>query len=120
MSQYSQWIEYKGKKMLFNNFAGMKTEDLAKYQAESMQVLANQPDKRPLVVTDVSGTFTNAEITETGKKGSEMLKAKGIEPIVSLVGITGAKKVLASVVMRSIHFANTVEEAKEWLAKQEK
>ena len=37
---------------------------------------------------------------------------------IALVGITGIKRVLAQMLKRDMHFAKSMEDAKEWLAGQ--
>jgi hypothetical protein len=115
MAEHTKLIQHKGIPIIFNDFTNLQAEELAVAREASTQAILDQPNKRPLILTDITGSFTNAEITQKGKDMNEVLKAKGIEPILALVGVNGAKRVLASAVVKGIHFAKDMEEAKDWL-----
>jgi hypothetical protein len=47
-------------------------------------------------------------------------QTRGISKGAAAIGITGFKKALAVLIKRYLHYADSLEEAKEWLAEQAK
>ena len=124
MSEYFQWIEHKGKRVLLIKFAGLKDEKVyVQAIADLEREILRQPRGQlvPLVM-DVSDTRVTKAVTDRGKQMMQTAKAKGVpdSPTV-LVGLSGAQKaiVLALQIVRpDLHVAGSLEEAKDWIVKQ--
>lgn len=124
MSEYFQWIEHKGKRILLIKFAGLKDEKVyVQAIADLEREILRQPRGQlvPLVM-DVSDTRVTKAVTDRGKQMMQTAKAKGVpdSPTV-LVGLSGAQKaiVLALQIVRpDLHVAGSLEEAKDWIVKQ--
>lgn len=122
MAQYFEWTEHKGKRMLLVKFAGLKDEKAyLQAIAEVEREVLRQPKGQfvPLIL-DVSDTRVTKAVSDRGKQMRETAKDHGIpdSPTV-LVGISGTQKaiVLALQVVRSdIHFAASLDQAKDWMA----
>ena len=113
-----QWIEHKGKKILFNNEKDLDEKEIF----ENLDALINEmkafTGKTLLVLTDITNTCSTKEIYEKSKELVTISKAKKIDIISSVVGIYGMKKMIASVLKRDIHFSDTIEDACDWLVEQ--
>jgi hypothetical protein len=123
MSQYWEWIEHKGKRLLLAKFAGLKEEKAyLEAIADLEREILKQPKGRILpLVMDVSDTRVTKAVTDRGKKLLATSKAYGIpdSPAV-LVGLSGAQKAIVMAVQLirpDLHVAGSMEEAKDWLVK---
>lgn len=124
MSEYWQWVEHKGQRILLVKFAGLKDE---KTYVEAIagveREILKQPKGRTVpLVMDVSDTRVTKAVTERGKQLLERSKSSGIpdSPAV-LVGLSGAQKaiVMAIQLLRpDLHVAGNLEEAKDWVVKR--
>jgi hypothetical protein len=121
MAQGAQFIEYKGKKIYYIDYSGIKTN------AEFLEVIRQtnafrektkmEGKKNLLMLVNVTGSFIYgdvlAEIKKAGKYTKEITSKEAV------VGITGGKKLLLNIVQSftnmNITVFDTVEEAKEWL-----
>ena len=124
MSEYLQWIEHKGKRILLAKFTGMKDENAyLKAIDELEQEILRQPRGQfvPLIM-DVSDTRVTKAVTDRAKKMMAAMKAKGVpDSPAALVGLSGAQKaiVLAIQILRpDLHVSGSIDDAKDWIAKQ--
>jgi hypothetical protein len=112
------WIEYKGKKILFEDYTNLKGDELLKvlYETEAEYKKTKQP---VLALVDYTGCHANQkymdELKRIGKQyGDLVLKSAN-------VGIVGIQKVLAKSYIvftgqgNKTKFFNTIEEAKDFL-----
>ena len=116
MSERVQWIDHKGKKILFNNYQGLKGDEYTQIIKESEKESINSGVKTVYVLNDVTDSFMNDDSTAAAKHWVEECKKQGITLVISLVGITGLKRIVAQAVKRDMHFAKSVEDAKDYLA----
>ena len=73
-----------------------------------------------LVLVDVSHMQMTKALVNKAKEAAAAAKAVGIKDKPNaVVGLTGLQKAVAQLFGREIHFANTVDEAKEWLVKED-
>jgi hypothetical protein len=121
MSEYWQWIEHKGKRILFVRFAGLKDEKTyVQAIAEVEQEILKQPKGQlvPLVL-DVTNTRVTKAVTNRGKQLMETAKANGIpDSPTALIGLSGTQKTIVmaiQVIRGDIHAVGSFEEAKEWV-----
>ena len=118
MSDRVSWIEYKGAKILYVDYSGTSEEEFIKTIDEFKNELLKQTPGSVVTLTNI----TNAAITdEVRKKLKELAKqTKGISKGAAAIGVTGFKKALAVLIKRDLYYANSLEEAKDWLAEQAK
>ena len=116
MSERVNWIEHKGKKILFNNYQGLKGDEYTQTIKESEKEFLKSGMKIVYVLNDVTDSFMNYDSTAAAKHWIDACKDQGITLTISLVGITGIKRIVAQAVKRDMHFAKSLEDAKAWLA----
>jgi hypothetical protein len=124
MSEYFQWTEHKGKRILLIKFAGIKEEKVYLQAIGDLErEILRQPRGQfvPLVM-DVSDTRVTKGVTDRAKQMMETAKAKGVpDSPTALVGLSGAQKaiVLAIQILRpDLRVAGSLDEAKDWVVKQ--
>lgn len=124
MSDYHQWIEHKGKRILLVKFTGLKDEKVyVQAIADLEREILRQPKGQfvPLLL-EVSDTRVTRAVTDRGKQMMATAKAKGVpDSPTALVGLSGTQKAIVmaiQVVRPDIHVAKSMEEAKDWLSKQ--
>lgn len=117
MSDRIRWIEHKGKKILFCDYSGLPGVEQLKVIEEAKNEMLKQPlDSVLLVLADITDTYTIQVVKEKFTELTEVRnRFKGSD---ATVGITGVKKIMANAIKRGIYFADTIEDAKEWLVKQ--
>lgn len=121
MSEYWEWIEHKGKRILLVKFAGLK-EEKAYVQAigEVEREILRQPKELfvPLIL-DVTNTRVTKAVTERGKQLMQTAKANGIpDSPTALIGLSGTQKTIVmaiQIIRGDIHAVGSLEEAKEWV-----
>lgn len=119
MGKYVQWTTYKGKRMLFLNAKGLREAEYMAAMEEMKQELLKERDGT-LVLVDATKTEMTTLTTNKAKEVAAATKAKGIPDRPSVVvGLTGLQRAVAQLFGRGIHFSSTVEEAKEWLVKED-
>lgn len=116
MSERVKWIEHKGKKILFSNYQGLKGDEYTQTIKESEKETLNSGMKTIYVLNDVTDSYMNDDSTAAAKHWIDTCKDQGITLIITLVGITGIKRIVAQAVKRDMHFAKSLEDAKDWLA----
>jgi len=119
MGKNLQWMTHKGKRMLFLNAAGMREAEYMAALEEMKHELLKERDGTMVIVDATKTEMTTATVNKA-KEVAAATKAKGIpdRPGV-VVGLSGLQRAVAQLFGRGIHFANTIEEAKEWLAKED-
>jgi hypothetical protein len=120
MGKHVQWITYKGRRMLFVNAAGLRE---AEYIAalEEMKEELRRDHTGPPVLVDLTRWEMTAATINKAKDVSAALKKEGVPfgPN-ALVGMTGLQKSVAELSVRhGVYYAANIDEAKEWLAKED-
>jgi len=119
MGKYVQWTTYKGKRMLLLNAKGLREAEYMAAMEEMKQELLKEWDGT-LVLVDATKTEMTTLTTNKAKEVATATKAKGIPDRPSVVvGLTGLQRAVAQLFGRGIHFSSTIEEAKEWLVKED-
>jgi len=119
MGKYVQWTTHKGKRMLYLNAKGLREAEYMAAMEEMKQELLKERDGT-LVLVDATKTEMTTLTTNKAKEVAAATKAKGIPDRPSVVvGLTGLQRAVAQLFGRGIHFSSTVEEAKEWLVKED-
>jgi len=112
-----KWIEYKEVKILINDYSNLTGENFI----ETLQILTEHFLKQNyediLLLLDIRNSYSNMEIIEALN-----ISSKRIKPFVkksAVLGVTGVKKILLSVVNKISSLGAkpfvSEEEAKEWL-----
>ena len=119
MGKYTQWITHKGKRMLLVNGPGLSE---AQY-VEAMEEMKQETLKErvgTLVLVDVSGIEMTKAVINKSKEVVNATKEAGIPDRPNVViGLTGLQRAVAQLFGRGVHFVDTVEQGKEWLAKED-
>jgi len=119
MGKYVEWITHKGKRMLFLNAKGLREAEYMAAMEEMKRELLKEGDGA-LVLVDATGTEMTTKTTNKAKEVAAATKAQGIIDGPSVVvGLTGLQRAVAQLFGRGIHFSSTIEEAKEWLVKED-
>jgi hypothetical protein len=119
MGKYVQWTTHKGKRLLFLNAKGLREAEYMVAMEEMRQALLKERDGT-LVLVDATGTEMTTQTTNRAKEIAAATKAKGIPDRPSVVvGLTGLQRAVAQLFGRGIHFSGTIEEAKDWLVKED-
>ena len=113
-----QWLDHKGKQILFINEKDLNEEEILKAMDDAIEVLSSFSGKTLLIVTDVSGTHVTQRIHQKSKQTVGIPIQKGIKVISAIIGIQGMKKMLTAEISKEIHVAETLEEACDWLVAQ--
>jgi hypothetical protein len=118
MAKYVQFIVYKGKRILHTNAAGLEEGEFLLALEEMKQALLKE-GVETLALTDVTGlNMSKAFVNKAKEVNAAVEKTPGWGRPSALVGLTGLQKAVAQLFGRGVHYANTIEEAKEWLVKE--
>jgi hypothetical protein len=119
MGKYAQWITHKGKRILFVNGAGLSEAECLIAFEEMKQAILKE-GTGVLVLVDVSHLKMTTAVIDKAKEATAATKAAGIKDKPNaVVGLTGIQKAVAQLFARENHCADTVDEAKEWLVKED-
>ena len=116
-----EWIEYKGKKILYTEYSGAKTDkELIDTLHKQVDILTKITGKT-LSLVNIANTNAGPDYMAELKKYGKDIKKQKIEKTATL-GITGIKKVLFTAYIAFTGEVNKAfdseAEAKEWLIKQ--
>ena len=119
VSKYTQWITHKGKRLLFVNGPGLSEAQYMEAMEEMKREILKEKDGA-LVLVDVTGIEMSKAVINKSKEVVNATKEAGIpdRPNV-VVGLTGLQRAVAQLFGRGVHFVDTVEQGKEWLAKED-
>jgi hypothetical protein len=116
MSNRIKLIEYKSKKIVILDASSLRPDEIIALFPEFQQLgIAN---KVHLYALDVTNTHSNDDIRKASTASQEYIKSKVGTIHLSLVGLSGVQKIIASAINRSTYFASSLDDAKEWLSKQ--
>ena len=115
-----EWIEYKGKKILYCDYRLAKSDkELISLYHKQIEILKNTPGKT-ILLANVSETHAGSDYMNEIKTYGQDIKKKKIEKTATL-GVSGIKKVLFSAYIAFTGQVNKAfdneTDAKEWLIK---
>jgi 2',3'-cyclic-nucleotide 2'-phosphodiesterase (5'-nucleotidase family) len=118
MGDRVKWITHKGVKMIYADYSGLPEAEYCSTMDEVTALLRSESsDSLALVMANVSNTHASNKVRDKGKEVAEAMdRFKG--SAYAVVGVTGIMKVVAKTFVRSIHFADNEEAAKDYLVKQ--
>lgn len=119
MGKYTEWIEHKGKRILLVDHPGLSEAQYVEAMEEMKQEILKEK-AGALVLVNVAGIEMTKAVVDKSKEVVNATKKAGIpdRPNV-VVGLTGLQKAVAQLFGRGVHFLDTVEQAKEFLVKEE-
>jgi hypothetical protein len=118
MAKYVQFITHKGKLILYTNAAGLEEAEFVVALEEMRQALLKE-GADTLALTDVTGIkLTKAFVDKAKAVTAALEKTPGWGRPSAIVGITGLQKAVAHLFSSGVYYANSIEEAKEWLVKE--
>lgn len=119
MGKYTEWIQHKSKRILLVNRPGLSEAEYIEAMEEMKQEILKEK-AGALVLVNVAGIDMTKAVVDKSKEVVNATKKAGIpdRPNV-VVGLTGLQKAVAQLFGRGVHFVDTVEEAKEWLVKED-
>lgn len=122
MGKYTQFITYKGKRILFVSAPGLpEAEVIAALEEMKEELLREGGVVAPPVMVDISGIEMTTKIIDKAKESAAATKERGIVDGPSAVaGLSGLQKAVAQLFGRGVHFGNTVEECRGWLITEAK
>jgi hypothetical protein len=118
MSERVKWITHDGRRILSANYSGLREDEYIKTMEEVKQILQKEPSNNiVLVMANVSDTHATGKVRDKGKEVAEAMdRFKG--QAYAVIGVSGIMKVIAKTFVRSMYFANSEEDAKDYLVKQ--
>ncbi|MBN2098484.1 MAG: hypothetical protein JW753_02690 [Dehalococcoidia bacterium] len=120
MGKYVEWIEHKGVRILFLNGKGLAEAENFEAQEELKQELLRDRSS-PLVLVDLSDTVMTQRTSGKSKEVAAATKAEGIPDGPSaIVGLNRLQKAVAQLFGRGARYFDNLDQAKEWLVKEEK
>lgn len=119
MGKYVKWITYKNKRILTVDLARLGEAEIIAGMEEMKQELFRDRSA-PLLLIDITGIDMTTAVINKAKELTVDTKDAGLQdgPNV-IVGLTGLQRAVAQLFARNVHFSSNVEEAKEWLVKQD-
>jgi len=112
------FIDHKGKKILFVNFAGLDAGEITPRIIEAQGIIMSQPPNSLLCLTDVSRMSISKAVIQLLKEYVAQNKPYIKRSVV--VGVSGITNVLFQGVLKfsgrtDLVLKSSVEEAKDWL-----
>jgi hypothetical protein len=90
-----KWITYKGHKILFADYKGLRDHDIVKMM-QSANKMVEEAEDRVLGLSDFSGTYATDEIVKYLQSEDSKQTAKKFQKN-AVVGVTGIKKMFLNV-----------------------
>jgi len=118
MGKRVSWIEHKGARILYVDYSGLPEKEFIQTIEEFKNELLKQAPGSVVTLSNTANTYITEAVKEKFKELAE--RTRGISKGTAGIGVSGFKKVLASLVKRDMYFADSLEEAKDWLAEQAK
>jgi len=116
MSNRIQIITHKGQKVLLVDNSNLKSAEII----SNIQALTKMMIDHKLLLTcmDVSNTATDEAIKQAGKESHDRIHTALGQTYSAVVGVRGIQKILANAMSKGQCFAETREDALNWLVEQ--
>ena len=118
----SQWMEYKGKKIFYQDFSKLfyNSEAVKVELAEVQEIVKAQPKDSVLILTDMRDTNIGNDLLPVMNAASSATKAHVHKTAV--LGVTGVKRKLADMLTmltgQPLKYFDDIEVAKNWLVQE--
>ena len=114
MSDRIKWIDYKGHKILFSDYSGLQEKEYLQEVDAAIELCKEiEPGSLLLNFTDVSNTHTTKKVQMKHREVEAIFNQ--FQTISAVVGVNGIMKIIAKTFKTNIHFANSKEEAMDYL-----
>jgi len=119
----SQWIEYEGKKIFYQDFSKLFYNSAAvKAELEEVQkIVISNPKNSVLILTDMRDTNIGGDVLPAMNAASAATKAHVRKTAV--LGVSGMKRKLADMLVmltgQPLQYFDDIESAKSWLIREE-
>lgn len=113
----SKWIEYNGKRVLYQDFSNNFFNEKAVIEelSEVQNLVTSQPENSVLILSNFSNTEITANLMPLLNESSS--KTKSHVRKTAVLGITGVKRTVDELLLGSpAHRPMTAYEATEWMA----
>lgn len=117
----SKWIEYDGKKILYQDFSNLffNTKAIKEELEQVETIVLGEPENSVLIVSNFTNTEITNELMPILNEASKVTKSHVLKTAV--IGVTGFKRTLGDLLSRitgqSLMYFTSEIEAKEWLTK---
>ncbi len=117
----SRWIEYKNKKILYQDFSNLfyNSQAVKNELAGVQDIVTNEPDNSVLVISDFTNTEISTDLMPILNESSKLTKQYVRKTAV--LGVTGIKRTFGDLLSRitgqPLMYFSSEAEAKEWLSK---
>ena len=118
----SEWIEYKGKKIFYQNFSGLFFNSAAVKTelADVQKIVISEANNSVLVLSDFRDTEIGSDLISVMNAASTATKAHVRKTAV--IGVVGMKRKLADLMImltgQPLKYFNDVDSAKRWLIEE--
>jgi len=115
----SKWIEYQGKRILYQDFSRLffNTAAIKQELSEVESIVMNEPRDSVLVLSNFQDTEINSDLMPVLNAASKVTKDRVHKTAV--LGVTGIKRTLGDLLSRftgqPLMYFDNEETAKEWL-----
>ena len=119
MDERSKWIDYKGKKLFLMDLSDLDEENQMKVLERSSEEWISSNEKTILLLNDVRNAYMTEKIKTLAQKAIQEVRNSGKKMLIAIIGTAGIKRIIANAVEKGSYFSKDIEDAKEWLFKQE-
>ncbi len=116
MSDRLSWISHKGARILYVDYSGASEEEFIQEIEAFKNELLKQTPGSVVTLTNMANVSLTLRVRDKFKELAE--QTRGISKGAASIGVTGFKKAIAVLIKRELYYADSMEEAKEWLAEQ--
>ncbi len=114
-----KWIEHKGKRILFVDASNFTPDNLI----EAINKLENEflvglENKLTYCIFDVNGVVFSTKMFRVAKEVLKRYSRTIKNYLITVVGSSGMGKAIVRPLLRNIYFADSIDEAKDWLTKK--
>ena len=117
----TNWIEYKGKNILYIDYSGLYDDELTEAIIKVNDFLKQIDERDLLILVDVRNSFAYEKFTVDALKKNAKV-AKPFTKKTAVIGVTKSQEIILTVVNMfsglGVKPFNDIEEAKDWLTEE--
>jgi len=116
-----EWISHNNKKILYIRYSGLDTKDASEQILKATQILVDTKNKNNLTLSDLRDIYIDQDFINLSKEQGKI--SKNYTKKAAVIGVEGVKKLFLKTVNTMsenprVPFS-TLEEAKEWLTRED-
>ena len=111
-----EWISHKGKRIFCTNYSGLNEDEYCRTADEARHVLEQEPENSVLCMAIIDSGKITEGIRQKAKEQRDATRR--FVKALAAVGMKGPAKILAQLIYREVYFANSAQEAMDWLVEQ--